>query len=41
MSFAFSEVLAHINYMLRQGALAWAEPADGIERVIATSPATS
>jgi glyoxylase-like metal-dependent hydrolase (beta-lactamase superfamily II) len=40
MSFAFSEVLAHINYMLRQGALAWAEPANGIERVIATAPAT-
>ncbi len=35
MSFAFSEVLAHMNYMLRQGTLAWAEPQDGIERVIA------
>jgi glyoxylase-like metal-dependent hydrolase (beta-lactamase superfamily II) len=33
MSFAFSEVLAHINYMLRQGELVWAEPQDGIERV--------
>jgi len=39
MSFAFSEVLAHVNYMLRQGTLAWAEPQDGIERVIAASPA--
>jgi len=35
MSFAFSEVLAHMNYMLRQGTLAWAKPAKGIERVIA------
>src|SRR5208337_167212 len=35
MSFAFSEVLAHMNYMLRQGTLAWAEPQDGIERVTA------
>jgi len=35
MSFAFSEVLAHMNYMLRQGTLAWAEPRDGIELVIA------
>ncbi len=26
MSFAFSEVLAHINYMLAEGMLAWAEP---------------
>ncbi len=34
-SFAFSEVLAHMNYMLRQGTLAWAETCDGIERVIA------
>jgi glyoxylase-like metal-dependent hydrolase (beta-lactamase superfamily II) len=35
MSFAFSEVLAHINTMLRQGALVWAEPRDGIDRVVA------
>lgn len=35
LSFAFSEVLAHINYMLRQGTLTWAEPKDGIELVIA------
>ncbi len=39
MSFAFSEVLAHMNYMLRQGTLAWAEPADGIEQVISAGPA--
>ncbi len=38
MSFAFSEVLAHMNYMLREGMLAWAEPRDGIERAIAGSP---
>ena len=35
MSFAFSEVQAHINYMLRRGELAWAEGSDGVERVIA------
>ena len=39
MSFAFSEVLAHMNYMLREGMLAWAEPQNGVERVIAASPA--
>ena len=39
MSFAFSEVLAHVNYMLREGMLAWVEPQDGVERVIAASPA--
>jgi glyoxylase-like metal-dependent hydrolase (beta-lactamase superfamily II) len=33
MSFAFSEVQAHVNYMLRRGELAWIEGADGIERV--------
>ena len=37
MSFAFSEVLAHMNYMLRQGTLAWVAPENGIERVIAGS----
>ncbi len=35
MSFAFSETLAHVNYMLRRGELAWAEDTEGIERVIA------
>jgi len=35
MSFAFSEVQAHINYMLRRGELAWIEAADGIEAVVA------
>jgi glyoxylase-like metal-dependent hydrolase (beta-lactamase superfamily II) len=35
MSFAFSEVQAHVNYMLRRGELAWLEGADGIERVVA------
>jgi glyoxylase-like metal-dependent hydrolase (beta-lactamase superfamily II) len=34
MSFAFSETLAHVNYMLRRGELAWAEAGD-VERVIA------
>ncbi len=30
LSFAFSEVFAHVNAMLRRGELAWAEPRDGI-----------
>jgi glyoxylase-like metal-dependent hydrolase (beta-lactamase superfamily II) len=34
MSFAFSEVQAHVNYMLRRGELAWIEGRDGIERVV-------
>jgi glyoxylase-like metal-dependent hydrolase (beta-lactamase superfamily II) len=33
MSFAFSEVQAHVNYMLRRGELAWVEGADEVERV--------
>lgn len=35
MSFAFSEVQAHVNYMLRRGELAWVGGADGIERAAA------
>ncbi len=35
MGFAFSEVLAHVNYMLRQGTLKPAATADGIGRVAA------
>jgi glyoxylase-like metal-dependent hydrolase (beta-lactamase superfamily II) len=35
MSFAFSETLAHVNFMLRQGHLAWAEPKNGVLRMIA------
>jgi glyoxylase-like metal-dependent hydrolase (beta-lactamase superfamily II) len=38
MSFAFSEVQAHVNYMLRRGELAWVQGSDGVERV-ATSQA--
>jgi len=34
MSFAFSEVQAHVNYMLRRGELAWIEGSDDIERVV-------
>ena len=34
MSFAFSEVQAHVNYMLRRGELAWFEGADAVERVV-------
>jgi glyoxylase-like metal-dependent hydrolase (beta-lactamase superfamily II) len=39
MSFAFSEVLAHVNFMLREGSLVWAEPREGIERVQARAAA--
>jgi hypothetical protein len=35
MSFAFSEVLAHVNFMLGKGILAWAETSNGIRRIIA------
>jgi glyoxylase-like metal-dependent hydrolase (beta-lactamase superfamily II) len=37
MSFAFSEVQAHVNYMLRRGELAWVEGSDDIERVVAAA----
>jgi hypothetical protein len=33
MSFAFSEVQAHINYMVRTGRMYWAESKAGIQRV--------
>lgn len=33
MGFAFSEMLAHVNYLLRTGALAWADPVDDVLRV--------
>jgi glyoxylase-like metal-dependent hydrolase (beta-lactamase superfamily II) len=35
MSFAFSETLAHVNYMLRRGELTWAEAKGEVERVVA------
>jgi glyoxylase-like metal-dependent hydrolase (beta-lactamase superfamily II) len=35
LGFAFSEVLAHVNFMLRQGRLRWASCDDGIVRVAA------
>ncbi len=35
MSFAFSEVLAHVNFMLRQGDLVWVEPRNGVQQMIA------
>jgi glyoxylase-like metal-dependent hydrolase (beta-lactamase superfamily II) len=35
MSFAFSEVQAHVNYMLARGELAWVEGDDAVERVVA------
>ena len=35
MSFAFSETLAHVNYMLRGGRLRWAEPENGVRKVVA------
>jgi glyoxylase-like metal-dependent hydrolase (beta-lactamase superfamily II) len=34
MSFAFSEVLAHVNFMVGRGELAWTEPLNGVWRVI-------
>jgi glyoxylase-like metal-dependent hydrolase (beta-lactamase superfamily II) len=37
MSFAFSEVQAHINFMLRRGELAWVDGSDEIERVMASA----
>jgi hypothetical protein len=37
MSFAFSEVQAHVNYMLRKGELAWVEGSDDVERVVAAA----
>jgi len=33
LSFAFSEVFAHVNYMLRLGRLKWASPKGGIDRL--------
>jgi glyoxylase-like metal-dependent hydrolase (beta-lactamase superfamily II) len=35
MGFAFSELLAHVNYMLAQGSLRWIEPANEPARLIA------
>ncbi|MFC5421392.1 MBL fold metallo-hydrolase [Bosea eneae] len=35
LSFAFSEVFAHVNAMLRLGELRWAEPQGGIMKVMA------
>ena len=35
MGFAFSEVLAHVNYLVRQGRLAGADGADGVKRFTA------
>ena len=37
MSFAFSEVLSHVNYMVREGRLVWTEPLNGIARVVAAA----
>jgi glyoxylase-like metal-dependent hydrolase (beta-lactamase superfamily II) len=37
MSFAFSETLAHVNYMLRRGELAWTEPRGGTDRVMSVA----
>jgi glyoxylase-like metal-dependent hydrolase (beta-lactamase superfamily II) len=35
MGFAFGEVLAHVNYLLRRGSLKPADSADGIQRMVA------
>lgn len=37
MSFAFSEVFAHVNYMLATGRLVWAGVENGVERIISPS----
>jgi hypothetical protein len=34
MSFAFSEVLAHVNYMVCEGRLIWTQPENGIARIV-------
>jgi len=36
MSFAFSEVFAHVNCMLGEGRLKWVRPTNGVARVGAT-----
>jgi glyoxylase-like metal-dependent hydrolase (beta-lactamase superfamily II) len=38
MSFAFSEVLAHVNYMLRTGLVRWADSRDGVARITLSDP---
>jgi glyoxylase-like metal-dependent hydrolase (beta-lactamase superfamily II) len=35
MGFAFSEVLAHVNFMVRRGTLRWVEGTEAVARVIA------
>ena len=40
LSFAFSEVLAHVNHMLREDALIWAGSQHGIECVVAEDGCT-
>ena len=35
MGFAFSELLAHVNYMLARGALTWVEAEKGPARLAA------
>lgn len=35
MGFAFSEVLAHVNYMVERGELIWTEPRNGVRQMIA------
>jgi glyoxylase-like metal-dependent hydrolase (beta-lactamase superfamily II) len=37
MSFAFSEVQAHVNYMVGKGVLTWLEGSDNVERVTAVA----
>jgi glyoxylase-like metal-dependent hydrolase (beta-lactamase superfamily II) len=41
MSFAFSEVLAHVNYMLAQGTLVWTESDGAVARVRASRSPSS
>jgi glyoxylase-like metal-dependent hydrolase (beta-lactamase superfamily II) len=34
MSFAFSEVFAHVNYMIGEGRLVWTDPQNGTARIV-------
>jgi glyoxylase-like metal-dependent hydrolase (beta-lactamase superfamily II) len=34
MSFAFSEVFAHVNYMIGEGRLVWSDPQNGTARIV-------
>ena len=37
MGFAFSELFAHVNYLVTRGALSWVEPPRAHKRLVAVS----